>query len=192
MSKISNVLLMLQYLENGRKYSIKELAEKLEVSERMVRFYKEELEKAGVYIDTMMGPYGGYILNKKIDIPDCLFTEDDFKFLNELKVEAEKEDELKTIANKIQTMYIKYPREKLSIPDELRKNFNLLNRAIRDKKRVKILYNSTSSGERYRIIRPYNISSYENIWSCAAYCEIHESLRHFNISKILEVEILKD
>ena len=27
MSKVSNVLLMLQYLENGRKYSIKELAE---------------------------------------------------------------------------------------------------------------------------------------------------------------------
>ena len=32
MSKISNVLLMLQYLQNGKKYNIKELAEKLEVS----------------------------------------------------------------------------------------------------------------------------------------------------------------
>ena len=63
MSKISNVLLMLQYLENGRKYNIKELADKLEVSERMIRVYKEELEKAGIYIDTMMGPYGGYVLN---------------------------------------------------------------------------------------------------------------------------------
>ena len=30
MSKISNVILMLQYLSNGRKYSIKELSEKLE------------------------------------------------------------------------------------------------------------------------------------------------------------------
>ena len=45
MSKLSNCLLMLEYLENGRKYNIKELAEKLEVSERMVRSYKEELEK---------------------------------------------------------------------------------------------------------------------------------------------------
>ena len=43
MSKLSNVLLMLQYLENGKKYSVKELARKLEVSERMVRIYKEEL-----------------------------------------------------------------------------------------------------------------------------------------------------
>ena len=44
MSKISNVILMLQYLENGRKYNIKELSDKLEVSERMIRIYKEELE----------------------------------------------------------------------------------------------------------------------------------------------------
>ena len=41
MSKISNVLLLLQYLENGRKYSIKELSDKLEVSETMIRLYKD-------------------------------------------------------------------------------------------------------------------------------------------------------
>lgn len=47
MSKISNVLNMLMYLNTGRKYSISELAEKLEISERMIRVYKEELESAG-------------------------------------------------------------------------------------------------------------------------------------------------
>ena len=86
MSKISNVLLMLQYLENGRKYNIKELAEKIEVSERMIRLYKEELEKAGIYIDTIMGPYGGYILNQSIRIPTRKFTKDDYEFLRSLKV----------------------------------------------------------------------------------------------------------
>lgn len=49
MSKISNVLTMLQLLQSGRKYSINELASILEVSERMIRVYKEDLEKA-VYI----------------------------------------------------------------------------------------------------------------------------------------------
>lgn len=37
MSKLSNVLLMLEYLQNGKKYSIKELSEKLEVTPRMIR-----------------------------------------------------------------------------------------------------------------------------------------------------------
>lgn len=86
MSKISNVLLLLQYLENGRKYSIKELSDKLEVSERMIRLYKDELEKAGIYIDTIMGPYGGYVLNQNIRIPSRKFSIYDYKFLSKLEV----------------------------------------------------------------------------------------------------------
>ena len=78
MSKVSNALLMLQYLENGRKYSIKELAQELEVSERMIRSYKDDLEKAGIYIDTIMGPYGGYVLNQSIRIPSRKFSIDDY------------------------------------------------------------------------------------------------------------------
>ena len=69
MSKISNVLTMLEYLSTGRKYSISELSEKLEVSPRMIRVYKDEIEKAGIYVDTIKGPYGGYVLNQNINVP---------------------------------------------------------------------------------------------------------------------------
>lgn len=69
MSKISNVISMLQILSNGRKYSINELANTLEVTPRMIRVYKEELEKAGIFIDTIRGPYGGYVLNQHISLP---------------------------------------------------------------------------------------------------------------------------
>lgn len=70
MSKVSNVLTMLSLLNNGRIYSIKELANILEVSPRMVRVYKEDLDKAGIFVDTIRGPYGGYVLNKKVYIPE--------------------------------------------------------------------------------------------------------------------------
>lgn len=49
MGKIGNVLTMLKILENGQKYTVKELAERLEVSKRMIKIYKSELEKAGIY-----------------------------------------------------------------------------------------------------------------------------------------------
>ena len=57
MSKVSNVITMLELLQNGKKYSINELSKELEVSERMIRVYKEDLEKAGIYVDKIMGPY---------------------------------------------------------------------------------------------------------------------------------------
>jgi predicted DNA-binding transcriptional regulator YafY len=59
---------MLELLNNGKKYSINELSSVLEVTHRMVRVYKEELEKAGIFIDSIRGPYGGYILNQKVYI----------------------------------------------------------------------------------------------------------------------------
>ncbi|UKI57012.1 MAG: hypothetical protein L6V81_06280 [Clostridium sp.] len=31
----------------------------------MVKMYKNELEKAGIYLETIYGPYGGYVYNKK-------------------------------------------------------------------------------------------------------------------------------
>ena len=60
---------MLEYLSTGKKYSIQELADILEVSPRMIRVYKDSLEEAGIYIDTIKGPYGGYVLNQQVSIP---------------------------------------------------------------------------------------------------------------------------
>ena len=79
MSKLSNVLMMLQLLQNKRKYSIKELSEKLEVSPRMIRQYKDELEYAGIYIETIYGPYGGYVLNQDVKIPEKFIKPENIK-----------------------------------------------------------------------------------------------------------------
>ena len=65
MGKIGNALTMLRLLESGRKYKVQELAERLEVTPRMIKIYKEELEKSGIYIETIYGKYGGYVYRQK-------------------------------------------------------------------------------------------------------------------------------
>lgn len=82
MSKISNVLTMIELLSCGKKYSIQELAEKLEVSPRMVRVYKSDIEMAGIYIDTIKGPYGGYVLNQNVNVPKRFITPLPIKIAN--------------------------------------------------------------------------------------------------------------
>lgn len=192
MSKISNVILMLQYLENGRKYNIKELSEKLEVSERMVRVYKEELEKAGIYIDTIMGPYGGYVLNQSIRIPTRKFTKDDYNFLHNLKVSNEDKEKLEIIADKVHGVYFNSQNENIELKDEIKTSYNILTRAIKERRKVKINYYSYKHGNIDRVIRPYNMFLYNSGWGCAAFCELRNDLRHFELKRINKIELLQE
>ena len=192
MSKISNVILMLQYLENGRKYSIKELADLLEVSERMVRVYKEELEKAGIYIDTIMGPYGGYVLNQSVRIPVRKFRLEDYQFLKNLKVSEEDREELEIIADKVHGVYFDSKDEIVELKDDIKKYYNALTKAIKENRKVKINYYSYTHGNQDRVIRPLDMFLYNTGWGCAAFCEKKQDLRHFELKRINELELLDE
>lgn len=67
MSKISNMLSMLKILKDGKIHKIQEISEKIEVSERMIRQYKIELEEAGIYLKSYTGKIGGYQIDSKLD-----------------------------------------------------------------------------------------------------------------------------
>lgn len=155
MSKISNVLNMLDYLSTGRKYSIAQLADKLEVTPRMVRVYKDELEKAGIYIETIRGPYGGYVLNQGIHIPRRFITP-----------------------------------SKVNIQDNT--VYNLLSKAIKEKRKCKIVYYSKDKQNiSERIICPYDLILLSNEWGVAAYCELKNEIRHFYLSRIQTITLLE-
>ncbi len=156
MSKISNVLAMLEYLSSGKKYSIAELSEKLEVTPRMIRVYKDEIEKAGIYIDTIKGPYGGYVLNQNINVPK--------RFITPNSINVKNKDFL-----------------------------NLINRAIKDKRKCFIEYYSKDREKTSkRIIHPYNLILLGNEWGVAAYCEKKQEIRHFYINRIKTIKILEN
>ena len=192
MSKVSNALLMLQYLQNGRKYSIRELANLLEVSERMVRVYKEDLEKAGIYIDTIKGPYGGYVLNQSIRIPTRKFKLEDYKFLKGLKVNEKDQEQLNILADKIHGVYFDSHDETLELKDDIKSYYNLLTKAMKEHKKVKINYYSFTHGNQDRVIHPLDMFLYNTGWGCAAYCEKKKDLRHFELKRINELEILDE
>ena len=197
MSKISNAITMMELLQSGRKYSIKELSEKLEVSERMVRFYKEELEKAGIYIDTIMGPYGGYVLNQTVRVPVRKFKMKDAELLDKyIKEESNPEikEKLVMLQDKIKGVYIGsiQESEELNLKDETLKKYNLLTRAIKEKRKVKILYYSYGKGENERVIDPAEMFLFQEGWYVAAFCERKKDIRHFELKRIINYELLEE
>lgn len=197
MSKVSNAITMLELLQTGKKYSINELSNKLEVSERMIRVYKEDLEKAGIYIDTIMGPYGGYVLNQRVRMPIRKFKLKDAKLLNTYitqEKDEKKKEELIILQDKIKGVYIgsKQEEQELNLKDENGKKYNLLTRAIKEKRKVKILYYSYGKGENERIIDPIEMFLFQEGWYCAAFCEKKQDIRHFELKRIIKYKLLNE
>ena len=197
MSKISNVLTFLQYLSTGKKYSVQELAEKLEVSPRMIRIYKDELEKAGIYIDTIMGPYGGYVLNQSIRMPVRKFKKKDYELLEKYVNEEQDEEyreKLILLKDKIQGVYAgsKQEEKELNLKDETQIKYNVLTRAIKERRKVKILYYSYNKGENERVICPAEMFLFQEGWYVAAFCLLKNDIRHFELKRIIKFELLEE
>lgn len=149
MSKIANMLNMLRILKDKEIHSISNLATELEVSERMIRQYKLELEQAGIYLKSYTGKYGGY----KIDENN-----------NFLKIENEVKEK----------MYV------------------VMKKAIANKNKVKIKFESVNSGTTRRIIHPAELFVYLDKWYIAAFCELRNEIRLFKLDDIKEYEVLEE
>ena len=196
MSKISNVITMLQLLNSGRKYSIKELSERLEVSERMIRVYKDELEKSGIYVDTIMGPYGGYVLRQSVKMPIRKFKVKDYEILDKYisleKDELEKE-KLMLLKDKIYGIYVSSKSDdNIIAKDDNQNKYNILTRAIKEKRKVKINYYSYNKGENERVICPAEMFLFSEGWYVAAFCLKKNDIRHFELKRIIDLELLEE
>ena len=142
MAKLSNMLVMINLLKSGRKYSVKELAERLEVSERVVREYKLFLEEAGIYLETIRGPYGGYVLNRDVVIPNLKYSQRDIDLIDACisKIrENQLTEELKGLKDKINYSIIdnQNKNEKYLLMMKLLKNIIYLVKPLNITKKLK-------------------------------------------------------
>ena len=95
---------------------------------------------------------------------------------------------------KIKGIYIgsKQEEKELNLKEETGKKYNLLTRAIKEKKKVKILYYSYGKGENERIIDPAEMFLFQDGWYCAAFCEKKQDIRHFELKRIIKYELLDE
>lgn len=207
-SKFSNILRMIILLKSNGKMKVGELASNLEVDERMIRKYKDDLEKAGVYITSLSGTYGGYIL-------------EGYDYLMNLKLTVEEMSALELANEQLKSINFIYYKEFLQAFEKIKavktgrgEGFNKadfivkevkssyvtderqrcldINAAIITRKKVKIKYFSLTSGLSERIVQPYAIVDYKGAIYFAAFCERRKGIINFKISRIREYTILNE
>ena len=103
-------------------------------------------------------------------------------------------EELIMLQDKIKGVYIgsKQEEKELNLKEETGKKYNLLTRAIKEKRKVKLLYYSYGKGENQRIIYPAEMFLFQNGWYCAAFCEMRQDIRHFELKRIINCELLDE
>ncbi len=195
------MLKMIKILKDEKIHNMNDIAEKIEISPRMVKQYKNELEQAGIYIESKRGINGGYSLNKELNNIDIGLTYQELIKLKEIEQYFNDDQDFKKIIGKIIESYEKNINEadlkKINRIQELGKinlkdTYLSLRKAINRKNKVKIKYYSNDSGLNDRVIHPAEMFYYLEEWYVAAFCEKRNAIRLFKLNDIQEYEILDD
>lgn len=195
------MLKMIKILKDEKIHNMKDIAEKIEISPRMVKQYKNELEQAGIYIESKRGINGGYSLNKELNNIDIGLTYQELIKLKEIEQYFNENQDFKKIIGKIIESYEKNINEadlkKINRIQELGKinlkdTYLSLRKAINRKNKVKIKYYSNDFGSNDRVIHPAEMFYYLEEWYVAAFCEKRNDIRLFKLNDIQEYEILDD
>ena len=208
MSKLSNILRMMILLESKGKMKIKELSDILEVKERMIRKYKDDLEQAGIYVVSSQGINGGYELSgidyllnlnltadeyEALNLADEQLKSIDFFYYNEFNLAIEKitsaNKKSNSILNEFHFMVKGIGSNEANLD---RKKCVDINAAIISKNKILINYLSLSTGEKERIVHPYAVIHYKGALYFVGFCEYRKELRDFKISRIRSYKILDE
>lgn len=196
MGKFSNMLFMVDLLNTGNKYSIKELSQKLGVTERMIRYYKEELENNGIFIESFKGPNGGYFMLDRVK-NYISFNKYDVQLLENISEVLEKSNfpfmkSYKDLLEKVKNMYsIAEEKSKFIVDIKSLDNneiFNIVKSSIKKQESINIEYRNIDGTISKRTIHPLQLFNYKNINYVTAYCELRKDIRHFEIERIENIK----
>lgn len=196
MGKLSNMLYMIDLLNTGNIYTLKELSQKLGVTERMIRYYKNEICENGIAIESFKGPNGGYFLIDKIknytsiNKYDIQLLDDIYKEL--LKTEYKYTYKFQYFLDKAKKMYSIYDEKSkyifnvdLNTAGEIEK---VIENAINKSDKLNIVYEEIDGTKTSRIIHPLHLFIYKNDYYVTAFCELRNDIRHFELKRIVDVK----
>ncbi len=196
MGKLSNMMYMIDLLNTGNVYTIKELSKKIGVTERMIRYYKSEISNNGVAIESFKGPNGGYFMIDKvknytsINKYDIQLLENVYDFL--LNNKFKYTDKFKEFLDKSKKMYSVYDEKSkyilninLNTSSEIEK---LIETAINKNDKIEIIYNDIDGSQSKRTIHPLYLFKYKDNYFVTAFCELRNDIRHFELKRILNIK----
>lgn len=203
MRRADRLFQMVQILRNKRLVTARELAERLEISERTVYRDIQDLSLSGVPVEGEAGV--GYHLRYSLDIPPLMFTaaEVEALVLGVRMLKAWGGMELGSSAQSVlDKIHAVMPRElhqqleqtKLFAPHfkrrpELTQIFDQCRQAIAQRYYVEIDYTRADGIQSTRRIKPIGLFFWGYAWTLTAWCELRNEFRNFRLDRIQQFQL---
>ena len=206
MRRADRLFQIVQILRNKRLVTARELAERLEVSDRTIYRDIQDLSLSGVPVEGEAGV--GYHLRYSLDIPPLMFTAAEIEALvvgtrmlktwggSELgnsaqsvldKVHAVIPEELR---HHLQESRIFAPRT--ASKEDVEKHLDTCRSAINKRHYLQLTYQRANDEFTERKVKPLSLFFWGKIWTLTAWCGLREDFRTFRLDRMRELKILDD
>ncbi|HET8997188.1 MAG TPA: YafY family protein [Acetobacteraceae bacterium] len=182
------------------------LAEELEVTPRTVYRDIAALQGSRVPIEGAAGV--GYVLRRGYDLPPLMFTEDELEaVLVGMRLLRRTRDSglqaaAESVLSKLAAVLPGPLRAQLDAPPFLVSEGQVrepqavslaeLRVAIREARKLRIVYRDVSGAASSRVIRPVALEYYVEVTLVCAWCELRNDYRHFRADRIEAASVLPD
>lgn len=207
MRRADRLFQIIQILRTRRAaVTARDLAERLEISERSVYRDIRDLMASGVPIDGEAGV--GYLLRRGFDLPPLMFTREEIEALvvgarlvmswtdgNLARAAEQALEKVQTVlppalSAKMASVPLYAPD--FSISPSLTVAMAPLRLAIEQNRKVHFGYVRADGAQSERSVRPLALFYWGSAWTLAAWCELRDDFRNFRLDRISGLTVLNE
>ena len=206
MRRADRLFQIIQHLRGRRLTTARQLAERLEVSERTIYRDIRDLTLSGVPNEGEAGV--GYVLRRGFDLPPLMFSRDEVeaRVVGARMAQAWGGRELASAADRaLEKIEAVLPAERsrdvsrclmfaLNFRDTPQRSAMLeqVRQALNQQRLLHFSYTREDGTASERTVLPLGLYFWGAVWTLAAWCELRGAFRHFRIDRMIDPVLLED
>ena len=198
MRRADRLFQIVQYLRGGRLVTARQLAGRLEVSERTIYRDIADLQASGVPVDGEAGV--GYVMQSGFDLPPLMFSRDEIVALvagarlirawggaNMARAAEEALVKIAAVlpeAERARAGTVQVHSLAPGMTGDLRDRLDRLEADIDRRTVLEITYEDANGSATRRRLRPLGLWFWGKVWTLVAWCELRDDFRTFRVDRI--------
>ncbi len=204
----ARALLTLELVQSSPGITAERLADKLGVSERAARRYVGLLRGAGIPIESVRGPYGGYRAGRGLRLPPLVFTATEALGLVMAVLDGHHDagDPTDPVGSAVGKIVRALPEPVAAAAEAVRRSTapapdraaarpdpgttSALVQACSDRRRVRVAYRSEAGSEWVAEVDPWALVVRHGRWYLLCHSHAADAVRAYRVDRVRDVEVL--